>query len=356
MDYAGYRRRGLPIGSGVTEAACKTVFTQRFKRSGMRWGDESGQVILDLRAVYLSGIWDEAFAVDLDSRELPIPSSVAWGIANQGSHQPTRRSIRSSCGIIYDAAATTPQWVEESEKHLPHHKKASLVDPAFSFLDGAFVCILAISDGILCAQAVKAKPEAEATSALSAKEKHRFNLPKRAQKVIFSSNGEMLAIGTDGVLFVHEMSSGMEKLKLDYGRKTTFPEAFSSTGNHLLVYLVDKGRMVKCLEVSSGRDVFSISDAGGLMAYFPGEKEFVSYFGGSIQFRSAKDGALVREFTGTFGNLGHCVLSSNGKLLAEDRPDGTIKIRRINPEEDVIVLKGPELSGISVHPASCLHA
>lgn len=36
MDYAGYRRRGLPIGSGVTEAACKTVFTQRFKRSGMR--------------------------------------------------------------------------------------------------------------------------------------------------------------------------------------------------------------------------------------------------------------------------------------------------------------------------------
>ena len=26
-----------PIGSGVTEAACKTIFTQRFKRSGMKW-------------------------------------------------------------------------------------------------------------------------------------------------------------------------------------------------------------------------------------------------------------------------------------------------------------------------------
>jgi hypothetical protein len=49
MDYEGYRRRGLPIGSGVTEAACKTVFTQRFKRSGMRWGRASGQVLLDLR-------------------------------------------------------------------------------------------------------------------------------------------------------------------------------------------------------------------------------------------------------------------------------------------------------------------
>jgi hypothetical protein len=91
MDYAGYRRRGLPIGSGVTEAACKTVFTQRFKRSGMRWSHESGQVILDLRVVYLSGIWDEAFAADLDSRQLPEPSSVAWGITNQGSHHAARR-------------------------------------------------------------------------------------------------------------------------------------------------------------------------------------------------------------------------------------------------------------------------
>jgi hypothetical protein len=34
-DYPRYRRLGLPIGSGVTEAACKTVFTQRLKRSGM---------------------------------------------------------------------------------------------------------------------------------------------------------------------------------------------------------------------------------------------------------------------------------------------------------------------------------
>src|SRR2546429_365540 len=37
MDYARYRAEHLPIGSGVTEAACKTVFTQRFKCSGMIW-------------------------------------------------------------------------------------------------------------------------------------------------------------------------------------------------------------------------------------------------------------------------------------------------------------------------------
>src|SRR5262249_47643777 len=73
MDYPGYRRRGLPIGSGVTEAACKTVFTQRFKRSGMRWLHEPGQVILDLRLIHLSGIWEAAFAADLAGRPLPEP-------------------------------------------------------------------------------------------------------------------------------------------------------------------------------------------------------------------------------------------------------------------------------------------
>lgn len=46
MDYAGRRRVRMPIGSGVTEAACKTVFTQRFKCSGMKWDIEGGGVIL----------------------------------------------------------------------------------------------------------------------------------------------------------------------------------------------------------------------------------------------------------------------------------------------------------------------
>jgi hypothetical protein len=71
MDYVRYRRQGLPIGSGVTEAACKTVFTQRIKRSGMRWGNEFGQVIVDLRVIYLSGIWEDVIHKDLQSRKQP---------------------------------------------------------------------------------------------------------------------------------------------------------------------------------------------------------------------------------------------------------------------------------------------
>ena len=93
MDYAGYRRRGLPIGSGVTEAACKTVFTQRFKRSGMRWSQESGQVILDLRTTYLSGIWEESYAAALAAREIPEPIGLIGTNRQPGSCASPRDTI-----------------------------------------------------------------------------------------------------------------------------------------------------------------------------------------------------------------------------------------------------------------------
>lgn len=67
MDYATYRARGLPIGSGVTEAACKTVFTQRFKQSGMSWGVAHGQRILGLRVTRLSHVWSPVYVAYLDS-------------------------------------------------------------------------------------------------------------------------------------------------------------------------------------------------------------------------------------------------------------------------------------------------
>lgn len=58
MTYAQFRRRGLPIGSGPVEAACKTIIKQRLCRSGMRWTSEGGQAILDPRAYIKSGRWD----------------------------------------------------------------------------------------------------------------------------------------------------------------------------------------------------------------------------------------------------------------------------------------------------------
>jgi hypothetical protein len=72
MDYQEYRRYGLPIGSGITEAACKTVFTQRFKESGMSWGIEGGSVILILRLAMMSRIWDVVYRHYLADRPLPM--------------------------------------------------------------------------------------------------------------------------------------------------------------------------------------------------------------------------------------------------------------------------------------------
>ena len=48
MRYDEYRRLGIPLGSGVTEAGCKTVYTQRLKLSGMRWKKEGARHILQL--------------------------------------------------------------------------------------------------------------------------------------------------------------------------------------------------------------------------------------------------------------------------------------------------------------------
>lgn len=54
MAYAEYRRRGLMIGSGPVEAACKVVVGQRLKRAGMRWCREGADAVLAVRCVLLN--------------------------------------------------------------------------------------------------------------------------------------------------------------------------------------------------------------------------------------------------------------------------------------------------------------
>ena len=59
MKYSDYVKNGYPIGSGVTEAACKTVIKQRFCKSGMRWKKKGSAAILSLRCLDLSGRWGQ---------------------------------------------------------------------------------------------------------------------------------------------------------------------------------------------------------------------------------------------------------------------------------------------------------
>jgi len=60
MNYAEHVQHDLPIGSGVTEAACKTLVKQRLCCSGMRWKPQGAKVILSLRALIQSkGRWQQ---------------------------------------------------------------------------------------------------------------------------------------------------------------------------------------------------------------------------------------------------------------------------------------------------------
>ena len=60
MNYASYRKTQLPIGSGITEAACKTVIKLRMCGSGMKWKQSGSDCVLSLRALALSnGRWEE---------------------------------------------------------------------------------------------------------------------------------------------------------------------------------------------------------------------------------------------------------------------------------------------------------
>ena len=55
MNYAEHIAKQLPIGSGVTEAACKTLVKQRLCCSGMRWKNQGAGIILSLRSLVQSG-------------------------------------------------------------------------------------------------------------------------------------------------------------------------------------------------------------------------------------------------------------------------------------------------------------
>jgi hypothetical protein len=67
MNYCELRKRKLPIGSGVVEAACKNLIGTRMKKSGMRWTIDGGQTVLTLRSLILSNRWEQFWSYFLRS-------------------------------------------------------------------------------------------------------------------------------------------------------------------------------------------------------------------------------------------------------------------------------------------------
>lgn len=54
MNYAEDLEENLPIGFGVTEAACQTLVKQRLCQSGMKWVEKGAGIVLSLRSLVLS--------------------------------------------------------------------------------------------------------------------------------------------------------------------------------------------------------------------------------------------------------------------------------------------------------------
>ena len=63
MDYAAYRARGLHIGSGSVESACKQLVTARLKQAGMIGSADGAAAVATVRAWLKSDRWTEALAV-----------------------------------------------------------------------------------------------------------------------------------------------------------------------------------------------------------------------------------------------------------------------------------------------------
>jgi len=72
MRYNEYLANGWPIASGPVEGACKNLIKDRMERSGMRWTEQMAEAIVQLRAIYLSGDFDQywTFHIEQDQQRL----------------------------------------------------------------------------------------------------------------------------------------------------------------------------------------------------------------------------------------------------------------------------------------------
>lgn len=80
MRYPHFRSRGFFVGTGVIEAACKTIIGGRLKRSGMFWTINGANSIIALRCCRLSGKFEDYW-----EQRHALPSLVASAVLNSGS-------------------------------------------------------------------------------------------------------------------------------------------------------------------------------------------------------------------------------------------------------------------------------
>jgi|GEM_PF-1403853 len=77
MRHHALKEAGIAIGSGVVEAANKTLVTQRMKRSGMRWRIVGGQAVVTFRALLKCGRFESAWKAMIGPDAAPANDNIS---------------------------------------------------------------------------------------------------------------------------------------------------------------------------------------------------------------------------------------------------------------------------------------
>ena len=142
MRYHALKAEGVAIGSGVVEAANKTLVTQRMKRSGMRWRIAGGQAVLTFRALIKSARFDRAWKAIIGATDTPANDKInplcrhRHRCLNSMNEAPAINAIRDShpvgTAIATLVRKANPESSTEMEfRHLwGQEKPAELLDTA----------------------------------------------------------------------------------------------------------------------------------------------------------------------------------------------------------------------------------
>lgn len=79
LKYAHALQEGLPIATGVVEGACRHLVKQRMECSGARWSLQGAEAVLRLRALHMSGDWDDY--VEFHKRQERQRNYPEWALA-----------------------------------------------------------------------------------------------------------------------------------------------------------------------------------------------------------------------------------------------------------------------------------
>jgi hypothetical protein len=77
MHYDEYLAAGYPIGSGVAEGACRHLVKDRMEQTGMRWTVEGAHSMLQVRALYLNGQWEEFLELRIEREQARLYGGLA---------------------------------------------------------------------------------------------------------------------------------------------------------------------------------------------------------------------------------------------------------------------------------------